>query len=667
MVRFIPDEIVREIADKTDIVALINEYTPVKNYGGAWKACCPFHQEKTPSFSVTPSKGLYYCFGCKAGGNVFKFLMEIEGIDFPSSVNMLAQRAGVIIPESKNMSPEQIKKSKEKSNAKDQLYEIHDEIYKKYHNQLINNPTSPVAKYLEGRGIPMHIATKFMLGIAPDSWDAVLNWGTGQGYSEKVLIDSGLVIYKEDNKKMYDRFRNRLMFPITNEQGRVVAFSARTIEKDAKGAKYVNSPETDIFKKNKILYGLSIAKKVIKDQKYVILCEGQLDVIAMYRAGYKNAVSSQGTAFGENHATILKRYTDKVYIGFDGDLAGRKATLKTIEHLLKVEIQPLVIQYPEGSDPDDLLSNGGAEAVKKCVDNALEMMAFVIQYYCDIYDKNNPFDKKKIIANIVEVLSNLKDKIVRSQYVAILAARLNVPEQEIFSELNNIRTEKENREKKQKYNKYKTPAQPIKIESHPNKQPQQLNDYIEQEEEFIDELAEQVGAINNNVVSQQAKPSANIANNSYLSKNIIDAEEKLLELALIHGTVARRVAEELPHDAISNSSIGIALEKVISMTLDDEWEFAEETLMNESAIEISLISKIISIKETILDITHDKQEKIVSECVKTILLEYIDRKISETMNHAKVATDLEIKNKYLKQYRNLGNQKRDLINKGKKK
>jgi len=297
MNRAIPDEIVDEIRSRCNIVDIIGSYIPLKKAGhGTWKALCPFHQEKTPSFNISEQNQHYHCFGCGKGGDVFSFVMEREGVDFPNAIHLLASKCSVVIPEKTYTNPEERRQAQEHASQRERIYAINEEFAAWYAAQLREHPESPVAQYLLTRGIPDDIAARFRIGAAPDSWDASFKHGTALGFSEHELFESGILTSNENSGKIYDRFRNRLIFPIWNEQGKVVAFSARTIEKNSEGAKYVNSPETPVFKKGNILYALPLARQDIQKLGFVILCEGQLDVIAMHRAGNNETSTSHWRA-----------------------------------------------------------------------------------------------------------------------------------------------------------------------------------------------------------------------------------------------------------------------------------------------------------------------------------------------------------------------------------
>ncbi len=611
MSQYIPNEIIDEIQERANIVDILNTYITLKKVGSTWKACCPFHNEKTPSFVVTPSKGIYHCFGCGEGGNIFRFLMNHEGMTFVEAVKQIAGQVGVVIPETtRNLSPEKQAEYKKKKSQKDKMFEIHKEVAEFYNKGLINYPNTPIAQYLQQRGIPLDIQKKFQLGVSPDSWSAILDWGKDKNYKEKDILEAGLAIKNEEKDRVYDRFRNRLMFPIWDEKGAVIAFSARTIEKDAKGAKYVNSPETPIFIKSKVLYALCLAKKAIQKTEFAILCEGQLDVIAMHRAGFENSVSSQGTAFCEKQAFMLKRYTTKVYVGFDGDAPGQKSTVRAIDELLKVGLQVKVIEFPEGKDPDDLYKNQGVEIIENLVSQAIDFSDFLIKYYSTKFDISDPFGKISIVENATKHLAHIKDKLPREEHYAQLADKFKIDENELFKIAN--------KEREQQY----------VIEERSNNHKQ-----IKKE----------------TLPLQQNIPLDNRARIIHISPKILDAEKKLLKLSLSHGTVGHRLAEELPHSMITHTIIGHALENVILMTTLGEWEFAEKRLLKAFENE-SPPKELFEVLSDTTEYEHEKQEKIIDDCIMTIIDENLNEEIKQLMIQLRTAENEELKENYRQQY-----------------
>ncbi|HEV2803653.1 MAG TPA: DNA primase, partial [Chthoniobacterales bacterium] len=321
----IPPQTIEQIAAANDIVEVIGTYFPLKRAGSTFKALCPFHQEKTPSFTVSPSRQTFHCFGCGAGGSVFRFVMDYEHLDFPAAVKKLATRVGIPVIEERGPSTGEDDRQHETRKA---LVQLHAEAAEWFHDNLVKAKAgAPAREYLKGRGIDKRIAKDWQIGFAPESWDAFLSWALERGYQQRLLLESGLIARRDESAgedRTYDRFRNRIMFPIHNDVGEVIAFSGRILDKDAETAKYVNSPETPLFRKGRVLFGLHKTKRGLIEADCAIVCEGQLDLITLFEAGITNVVAPQGTAFTENQARILKRFVSEVVLCFDADAAGQK-------------------------------------------------------------------------------------------------------------------------------------------------------------------------------------------------------------------------------------------------------------------------------------------------------------------------------------------------------
>lgn len=352
MGNMIDREMIDQIRQSTDIVDVISSYVPLKKAGRNYKALSPFKKEKTPSFFVDPARQLFKCFTSGHGGDVFKFVMIYENLDFPAAIRLIAQRTGIHLPE-KTATPQQ----QEQKQEKEILLQIHRAVAA-WWSQILRTEkiAEPARHYLLNRNISEDLAREFQLGFAPPDWEATLQWGTKQGFSIESMEKSGLLTRNESGK-VYDRFRGRLMFPIHNDSGNVVAFSGRLLDPDAKAAKYVNSPETPLFTKSRILFGLDKNKREILNHQQVILCEGQIDLIRLYEKGIRNAVASQGTAFTEHHARLLKRYAKEVTICFDADSAGQDAAVRSVEVLLHEGLAVKIATIPLGQDPDSLLKD----------------------------------------------------------------------------------------------------------------------------------------------------------------------------------------------------------------------------------------------------------------------------------------------------------------------
>ena len=440
---FIPQEVIDQVRLQADIVDVIQSYIPLKKAGRDFKACCPFHNEKTPSFVVNQQRQWYHCFGCGKHGNVISFVMERENVDFPNAVIILARRYHIYIPEEAPRSRSGEKQYPKDSAApvqgfKERLYILHEKAQEWFARRLKEAPDSPVAKYLATRGLPPETVEKFGIGASVDQWDAFMSYAIHEGFTEEELIASGLIIKTDDNPpKEYDRFRNRLMFPIWNEQGRVVGFSARTIEKDFKGAKYVNSPETPVFKKGRILYALHLARQEMGRKGYAVLCEGQLDVIAMHRAGIGNAVAPQGTAFTEEQAIMLKRYADTLYLAFDCDSAGTKAVFRGAMLALPQGFNLKVVRFPGGKDPDELLRNSGAEEVVKAVESARDFFEFALEELIKI-NGTSPAGRAAVAENMLEFILVLESDAAKSAYTTWLAEQLRLDPSALHHQLSKM-------------------------------------------------------------------------------------------------------------------------------------------------------------------------------------------------------------------------------------
>lgn len=426
----ISEKTIEEVRLANDIVDVIGSYLPLKKAGANFRTLCPFHKEKTPSFNVSSQRQIFKCFGCGVGGNVFHFVMRYENIDFVASVKMLAERAGMHIQLTDQPRDEGAEAQKEL------LYRLHDEVCSFFQNQLHKEPSAEIARsYLKKRGVTAEIAKLFRIGYSPNSWEATMNWGLSRKYRPELLELAGLIKRREEGSGSYDRFRGRLMFPICNEQGRVVGFSGRVLDPESKEAKYVNSPDTPIFNKSRILFGLDKSKRAILDAKHAIVCEGQLDMIACYQAGVQNVVAPQGTAFTESHARILKRYADEVVLCFDSDSAGQNAAARSFDVLIESGLLVRVAEIPEGHDPDSLVRTQGADALKDVVGNARSYFDFHLDWLCRHNDPQSDIGKIAISRASAELLAKIPNAALQASCMQKVALRLGVREDEMREEL----------------------------------------------------------------------------------------------------------------------------------------------------------------------------------------------------------------------------------------
>lgn len=356
----IAEESIRKVADASDIVEIIQGYFPLKRAGTSWRAICPFHKEKSPSFHVNPSRQSFHCFGCGAGGGVFRFVMDYEHLDFPSAVRKLAQRAGIALEEDNDPAERQ------RRDLRGRLMELHREAAAWFHLNLLRNRDADHAReYLKRRGITKETAVTWQIGYAPAGWETLRNWALEKGFTREELLQGGLLTAREgDERGGYDRFRDRLMFPIRNDYGEVIAFSGRILNDSQKEAKYVNSPETPVFSKGRVLFGLDKSKRPMIEAGEAVVMEGQIDLISAFEQGVTNVVAPQGTAFTPDQARLLRRFVERVILCFDSDTAGQNAVEKSLPALLAAGIGVKVASLPRGEDPDSMIRSRGVEAFR---------------------------------------------------------------------------------------------------------------------------------------------------------------------------------------------------------------------------------------------------------------------------------------------------------------
>ncbi|MDD2653881.1 MAG: DNA primase, partial [Candidatus Omnitrophica bacterium] len=426
----IPQEIIDRILDANDIAEIISGYIPLKRAGRNFRALCPFHHEKTPSFMVSPDRQIYHCFGCGAGGNVFSFLMKYERMEFPEAVEMLAKKVGIAIP--KTEAPEK------NAGVTEKLFTINELAGKFYHDILFNSKeVGSIRVYLEKRGITPETAKKFKLGFAPDKWDTLLNYLRGKNFSLSLIDKSGLVSSRDDASGYYDRFRDRIIFPIFDIKDRIVAFGAR-VTKDTL-PKYINSPETPIYVKGKNLYGLNFTKDEIRKQDAVVVVEGYLDFIIPYQAGIRNIVASLGTALTIEQIRILKRYTQNAVILFDPDLAGELATLRSLDLFLSQDMNVKLVTLPKGFDPDSFVREKGVDKLKELINESVDLFDYKLNLLKNKYDMRKAQGKAKIAGEMLSTISRIKNEVIKESYLKKLSDILSVREDTLLKELSKVK------------------------------------------------------------------------------------------------------------------------------------------------------------------------------------------------------------------------------------
>ncbi len=629
----IPEETIEEIRQRADLVSVVESYVQITKRGNDFWACCPFHQEKTPSFKISPAHQAYHCFGCGAGGNVFSFVMARENVDFIGAVHLLAQRFNVVVPEA---APEtggreaQRQSGKERARRKETLFKCLREIAAWYGRTLSGKEGAAARDYLEKRGIDRATIEQFGIGFAPDSWEASMQWGQRHGFQPETMLECGLLV-KRDNgadSRIYDRFRNRIVFPIHDELGRVIGFSGRTMDSDSKAAKYINTPETPLFHKGKLLYGLHLARTNFKRHGFALVCEGQLDVIACHRCGFDNAIAPQGTAFTDNQARILKRFTSAVTFAFDSDPAGLQAAAKSIATALRLELKPRVVSMPEKEDPDSVFHARGGDHLHAILENSQEAMEFLFQFACRSHDPETAHGKDAIAWFLVDILSRHPSAVLRSAYCQWLSRRIDVPDEAVFDMLNRSLRQAA-----------KTRGRDLFSEPAP---------------EF--------------------EAGSGIATTPVDGSRLQTATIELLDLALHHGSVAHQLTETLNREFLGHNPPAMALNLVLDETENGRHaEAGRQLAANHQLSADQRISRVLAgSKYPELPVQTDAEhrrrqtekllQRAVQDCLAVIEIDALDDILQKLDREIEAETDPERQREKLLEYQRMVQRSRLLRN-----
>lgn len=505
--------LLQEIKEKNDIVSVISEYVTLKRTGRSLIGLCPFHSEKTPSFNVIQAKQFYYCFGCNVGGDVFSFIMKLEGLDFLAAARLLADRAGMVWPETAG----------EPTAVHDKLTELYkiNQLAMAFFEQCLHRTEfgKPPLDYLKNRGLAVDTCLKFNLGFAPAAWQNLTDVLRKKGASLELAETLGLVSFGE--KGYYDRFRDRIIFPITDPKGNVIGFGGRVFNNSGSPGhsteqpKYLNSPETPIFHKGNFLYGLSLAKETIRRNHQAIITEGYLDVIQAHQGGFDNVVASLGTALTKEQAKMIKRYTTEVILAYDADAAGQHATIRGMEILQEAGLKVKVLSLPTGDDPDSFIKGKGALEFKKQLDGALNLTDFKIGLAIKDYNLSTPDGKIQAVQSALPQIAELDSNIAREFYLRKLALEIGISETSVFAEFKEW--VKKNRKK------------PLGLDKNPD------NSYTKKTTEKI---ADTVNSFNPDELSP-------------FKRAIFNAEKELLQSALQEYEKFERIKEELIAEELS--------------------------------------------------------------------------------------------------------------------
>ncbi|MBR3592268.1 MAG: DNA primase [Clostridia bacterium] len=436
----IPEEIINEIKYRNDIESVMAPYIDLKRRGKNLVGLCPFHNEKTPSFTVYPENGSFYCFGCGVGGDVFSFVRQIENLDYIDAVKLLAERSGVTIPQ------DGYDDSMQK--LKNTIYEINRETARFYHTYLMSPDGKWALDYLTGRGLSIDTIKHFGLGAAPDSWDSLIKHLKGLGYSIADMIQAN-VVGKSQRGTYYDRFRKRVMYPIINIRGKVIGFSGRAMPgEDKMGGKYVNTSDTPVYKKSENLFGMNFAKNHCDEQ--IILVEGNMDVITLHQAGFENAVAALGTSFTDDQAKLLSRYTKEIVLIMDSDAAGQKAARRAGEILQNTGLEIRVVVLPDGKDPDEYIKKQGAARFRALLDGAVSEIEYKLLTAVEGIDTSSSDGKLQYLSRAAVIIAESSDVMTRDLYIGKLSDKYGVSRTALESKINDIRKQKfKQREKRE--------------------------------------------------------------------------------------------------------------------------------------------------------------------------------------------------------------------------
>lgn len=428
MADWISKATIEELRARNDIQDVVGSYLDLKRAGSALKALCPFHKEKTPSFQVNPQRQIFHCFGCGMGGDVFRFVMEYEGVDFPTALRLLADRSGMALS-FEDGAPST------SGPRKDVLFKVLDKAASMFHQTLLRHSSAGAAReYLAGRELDAEAIAAFRIGYAPNIRGALESWGRQAGVSTEAMESAGLLARSDRDGSLYERFRDRVMFPITDEMGRTIGFSGRVMDKSV-AAKYVNSPETPVFHKNRVLFALDKARHAMVEGRVGIVCEGQIDAIRCHQAGFANVVASQGTAISEFHARLLNRYADEVVLVLDSDRAGQDAAVRSAEVFLAAGLTARIAALPPGEDPDSLIRSQGPDALRGLVQDAKPLVDFFLGVLGATEDLTTETGRNRAVKAVLESIGRIPGAVQRDTMLRQLSRGLYIPEHVLRDDL----------------------------------------------------------------------------------------------------------------------------------------------------------------------------------------------------------------------------------------
>ena len=598
-------DIIEEIKSRCDIVDIISDYMHLEKSGSNYTGLCPFHSEKTGSFMVSKSKQIYKCFGCNAGGDVISFVMRWENVDFMEAVKILARKCGITLD--RNISEEEKKKIQEINKFR----EIHTEAARFYFANLLRTK-NPGYEYLRKRGLSDKIIKKFGLGYSPNSWNSLMNYLLSKGYDKTDLVKCGLVTHKTESNKYFDRFRNRVMFPIFNYNGKVIGFGGRVLDDSL--PKYLNSPETLVFNKRMNLYGLNISKKGIKDDT-LILVEGYMDLISLYQNNIENVVATLGTALTIEQAKLIRRFAKNVIISYDSDQAGQNATLRAIDILLKADIKVKILNLKDCKDPDDFIKKYGFDGYKKAIEESDYYIKFKIDLLKNKYNLKNDTQKMNFVEESTLMLKKLKSPIEKDLYAKYLSDLTNISVDSIRASIGIKVSRNYNNKNNAKYtNVHRKIEQMSKIQ----------DGYLKVETNFIKLLMENK-ELRNSVISDIKSDEFSIDETKEIFNYIIKNKE--LDKITIDKIKSLNISEEY----IKNIN-NIEIEEINTYTIDSTKEIIKKirknTIENEiksMSIQIERLSKELDLLKKSNSNTKEVDDKIMKLSLEILKREKIKK------------------------------------------
>lgn len=581
-----PQELIDEIRTQNDIVNVISEYIALKPKGSSYFGLCPFHNESTPSFSVSADKQFYYCFGCGESGNVYSFIMRMENCDFPEAVKRLADRAHISLPE-----PEYSAEAARAERLKQQIYEMHRAAGRYYYAALHSRNGERALKYLNERGVKEEIQKRFGIGYAPSGRDHLCRYLKEKGFSTDAMIKSGLVMASKDGKGLYDRFFNRLMFPIFDLQGRPIAFGGRVIDKGE--PKYLNSPETVVFNKSRTLYGMNFAKAARK--KEIILVEGYMDMISIYQAGFPNVVAGLGTAFNNDHARTLRKLADSVILLYDSDEAGTRAALRAIPVLVNNGFDVKVTQVKGAKDADEFIKKYGAEAFGKLIVDAVSHITFRIGCAGKNYNLENADHRVRFAEEAAKILADVANDIERDVYTKETAAVCGIDEAALRSRISRIRDASES--------------------------------------EFLMEAEKKRKRVYSDKESRDIRP-----------KGITEAQKTILSMALENDKVLKAVFSVLKPEEFEDEVYRTLAERIYNDSVSGRKSVpADLVSCFENIEDQNTAAAVFAVKNDIDNVS--KLEKAVTENVRLIKKNYTDSLLAKASTAEEVKRLIDVKRK----------------------